>query len=65
MSGVFFFLMVAAALAVLISLVLGLIVMVKGGETDLKYSNKLMQARVWLQGLAILMFMLAVWSAQS
>lgn len=60
MSGFFFVLMVLAMLAVLASLVLGLFVMAKGGETSKKYSNRLMQARVTLQGLALLLFALAL-----
>ena len=44
-----------ALLAVLGSLIAGVFVMTKGGETDKKYSNKLMQARIYLQGLALLL----------
>ena len=58
--SIFIVLMGIAMLAVLASLFLGLFVMVKGGEANKKYGNKLMQARVWLQGLAILFFILAV-----
>jgi hypothetical protein len=56
----FSLLMILAAAAVLISLVLGLIVMVKGGEVNKKYGNRLMRARVTLQGLALLFFVLAM-----
>ena len=45
--------------AVVLSLLLGLGVMIKGGKTNEKYGNKLMQARVMLQGLAIALFALA------
>ncbi len=62
MANLFFILMLLAMLAVLASLVLGIFVMAKGGETSKKYSNKLMQARVTLQGIAILLFALAVLS---
>lgn len=41
-------------LATLASLVVGLIVMAKGGEVNKKYSNKLMSYRVWLQAATIL-----------
>jgi hypothetical protein len=41
---------VVATFAVLI---VGIVVMVKGGETDKKLSNKLMAARVWLQAISI------------
>jgi ABC-type antimicrobial peptide transport system permease subunit len=60
MSTFFFIAMLIAMLAVVLSLVLGLVVMTKGGEINKKYGNKLMQARVTLQGLAIALFILAV-----
>lgn len=60
MNHFFLIMMVVAMVAVVVSLVLGLAVMVKGGEIDRKYSNKLMQARVTLQGIAILFFILAM-----
>ncbi len=59
MSNFFFILMLGAMLAVVATLTLGLIVMVKGDEVNKKYGNKLMQARVTLQGLAIVLFILA------
>jgi hypothetical protein len=40
-------------LATLAVLIMGLVVMVKGGETNKKLSNKLMAARVWLQAISI------------
>jgi hypothetical protein len=43
-------LMVATAL----SLIIGIGVMVKGGDTNQKYGNKMMQWRVALQGATIL-----------
>jgi hypothetical protein len=36
--------------------------MVKGGEFNKKYGNKLMRLRVTLQGVALGLFVLAVWS---
>lgn len=50
---------------VLLSLVAGLIGMVKGGEFNKKYGNRLMRMRVTLQGLALAMFALAVWAQGS
>ncbi len=44
--------------AVLIVLFVGLSVMIKGGKFNEKYGNKLMVARVTLQGLALLVFFL-------
>jgi len=58
--NIFFILMLLAMAAVLISLVMGVLVMAKGGETAEKYGNKLMQARVTLQGVALLLFALAI-----
>lgn len=63
MSGFFFIAMIVAMLLTLASLVLGLIVMVKGGELNRKYGNKLMHARIYMQGLAIGLFALAVLTA--
>lgn len=54
MTNIGFIALSIAMLAVLAVLVAGVIVMAKGGEKDKKYSNKLMQARVYLQGLALL-----------
>lgn len=65
MSNFFLILMGLAMLAVVLSLVLGIAVMAKGGETSKKYSNKLMQARVTLQGIALLLFALALLSQGS
>lgn len=60
MSNFFFVLMLIAMLAVVASLTIGLVVMAKGGEANKKFGNKLMQARITLQGIAILLFILAV-----
>ena len=47
---------VGAMIAAVAALLLGLVSMAKGGEFNRKYGNKLMRARVVLQGLAILLF---------
>lgn len=57
--------MIIAMVLVLASLAAGLIGMVKGGEFNKKYGNKLMRARVTLQGLALALFVLAVLSQNS
>ena len=49
-----------AMLAVLLSLFTGLYAMVRGGEFNEKYGNALMQARVFLQGVALALFALAM-----
>ena len=63
MSGIFALLAALAMLAVLASLVLGLISMARGGESGRRQGNRLMQARVALQGLALLLFALAMLTA--
>ena len=60
MSGFLFALMVLAMIAVLGVLAVGLFSMANGGEFNRKYGNKLMRARVMLQGLALLLFAVAV-----
>lgn len=59
MSQIFFILMVLAALSVAGVLIIGIISMAKGGEFNKKYGNKLMQARVVLQGFALVLFVAA------
>lgn len=48
-----------AMLAVLLVMVLGIVSMIKGGEFNKKYGNRLMQARVVLQGVALGLLALA------
>jgi hypothetical protein len=60
MSTMFFILTLVAVLGVVASLLGGFFVMAKGGETDKKYSNRLMQARIIFQGAAVLLFVLAL-----
>ncbi len=65
MSRFFFILMIIAMILVLASLVVGIVSMIKGGEFNKKYGNKLMRMRVTLQGLALGLFVLAVWAQNS
>lgn len=60
MSSLFAILLFVAMALVLLSLVVGMFSMVKGGEFNKKYGNKLMRARVFLQGIAIVFFIMAV-----
>jgi hypothetical protein len=60
MSAFFFTCMIIAMLAVLASFGIGIFGMVRGGEFAKKYGNRLMQARVWLQALALALFVLAI-----
>ena len=52
-------------LAVLGTLGLGIFSMVKGGEFNRRYGNRLMQARVILQGLAVALFVVVLLTAKS
>ncbi|HXV25576.1 MAG TPA: twin transmembrane helix small protein [Alphaproteobacteria bacterium] len=58
-------LIVAAMIAALGALLLGVVSMAKGGEFNRKYGNKLMRTRVALQGLAILLFIILMLSYRS
>ncbi|EWY37042.1 hypothetical protein N825_22290 [Skermanella stibiiresistens SB22] len=60
MSGFFTILLAVAMLAVLGSLFVGLFAMVRGGEFNEKYGNRLMRLRVTLQGVALIIFVLAL-----
>lgn len=64
MDKAFFILMTIAMLAVLGALVIGVFGMVKGGTFNKKYGNKMMRARVLLQGLALAFFVLAIITAK-
>lgn len=59
MSTVFFVLMIISMLAVLGALGIGLFFMSREGDENRKKSNQWMRVRVWLQGIAIIMFALA------
>jgi hypothetical protein len=60
MSGFFLILMGIAMLALLASLLAGVFFMARGGEANRRNSNRLMRLRVGLQGLAIVLFILAL-----
>ena len=65
MNSVLPFIIIIAFLSVVGVLVIGVVSMVKGGEFNEKYGNRLMQARVALQGLTLLLLALAYFMAQS
>lgn len=65
MNIFFYIALFVACICVLSVLGLGLFAMVKGGEFNKKHGNKLMQARVFLQGLALGLFFLAYLTSQS
>lgn len=47
--------------AVLVVLFVGIISMLKGGDFNKRWGNKLMRARVFLQGLAIILILLTAY----
>lgn len=65
MSNFFFVLLIAAMLATLAALILGLFAFAKGGEFNEKHGNRLMRLRVFLQGLALACFVGAIVTSQS
>jgi len=64
MSAFFFIAMVLAMLITLGVLFTGLFSMARGGEFNRKYSNKLMRYRIVAQGIALLLFALAILSSK-
>lgn len=62
MSEFFFILLIAAMFLTLAALAVGVVSMVKGGEFNRKHGNRLMRTRVTLQGVALVLFALAVLS---
>jgi hypothetical protein len=60
MNGFVATLMIVAMLATLGVLLFGLFSMARGGDFNRRNSNRLMRARVILQGAAILLFLLLV-----
>ena len=55
------FIIAIVLIAVLIVLLIGIISMLKGGEFNKRWSNKLMRARVALQGLAVILILFAAY----
>ncbi len=64
MNVAFFILALLAMLSVVGVLVVGIFSMAKGGAFNEKYGNKLMQARVYLQGLALVLLALAYFASK-
>lgn len=60
MSGFPLFLVILAVVLTLGVLFAGLFSMVRGGEFSRKYGNRLMRLRVICQGIAILLFLIAM-----
>ena len=64
MTNVFIILMLVAMGATVVSLVMGIVAMTRGGTFNEKHGNNLMRWRVTLQGFALLMFAAAVMSSR-
>lgn len=62
-TGLMIFLFVAMGLTVLV-LFAGLFVMVRGGEFNRKYGNKLMRLRVLFQAIAVVIFAIVIYFAR-
>ncbi len=60
MSNIFFVLTVISMLAVVATLLTGVVSMARGGPFNAQYGNKLMRLRVILQGVTLVLFALAV-----
>jgi len=60
-SDPLFFVTIAAILAVLAILLIGVAGFAKGGDFNRKYANKIMQARVAAQFVAVILIVLLVW----
>ncbi len=61
--SIFPILILAALVAVVIVVLLGLVTMARGGNP--KTSNKLMQLRVAVQAAAIVIILVALWAARN
>ncbi|NNE86247.1 MAG: twin transmembrane helix small protein [Alphaproteobacteria bacterium] len=61
MSIVIITLLAITLAAIVVVLLTGIIGMGRGGDFNAKYGNKLMRARVILQGLAIVLFLILIW----
>ena len=60
MKGLFFTLVIVAAMITLAVLVTGIFAMARGGEFNRKHSNRLMRLRVVAQGIALVLFAIAM-----
>ena len=64
MNAFLYICLALALFSVVAVMVMGIISMTKGGEFNKKYGNKLMRARVILQGVAIALVAIVLFSAQ-
>ncbi|PWR22417.1 twin transmembrane helix small protein [Zavarzinia compransoris] len=62
MSALLSFLVPLAFVALIVILVLGVLTLLRGGA-DRRFSNKLMQLRVFVQGIALVLLLLTLYLA--
>ena len=60
MQSIIYISILLVLLAVFIVLIVGIISMLRGGDFNKKWGNKLMRARVVLQALAVILILLTV-----
>ena len=60
MSVFFYTLLIISMVLLLVTLGAGMFTMAKGGDFALKYTNRIMRYRIYLQGIAIVLFLLAI-----
>ncbi len=65
MINIFFIAALIVMFAALGVVITGVISMAKGGAFNEKYGNRLMQARIMLQGLALALLALAYFTSQA
>ncbi len=63
LSALAFLLMILGVAITLGVLIVGIIVMARGGETNLKWGNRLMRYRLMAQAFAVVMLMLGIFLA--
>jgi len=61
MNDIVSVLVFAAVVAVGLILATGIVAMMRGGEFNRKYGNKLMRARIALQAVAVMLMLVAWW----
>ncbi|MDD3444679.1 MAG: twin transmembrane helix small protein [Zavarzinia sp.] len=61
MSGLLSFLIPLAFVALVVILIMGVLTLLRGGP-DRRFSNKLMQMRVLVQGIALILLLIALWA---
>jgi hypothetical protein len=61
-NGTLFYAALIACLAVLAVLVFGFFSFARGGEFNARWSNKIMQARVALQFVAVILIVVLAWA---